>query len=473
MISFSFINSIVITKYVQQIMVKMKSDLFYSLFEYKIEDYKKKNIGDYISLFNNDIEMIENDYVFNIFQIYSNILGIVLQIIVALFINVRLTLLVMFIGFLILLFPSIFTKPIEKRREELLSSYEKMNGSLNNYLNGFQYIKISQMENTIAEKWNKFNQNVGNKKYRFSLASNFLNSILRILSLGVIITILVLGSFFVVRGSISVGSLVAILQLYSGVFQQAGELAYKINNFSTVKPIVSKLETYLKHKEDIKDNYLKDINKIEFQNVDFSYDGVTSILKDVNLSFQKGKSYAIIGDSASGKSTLIGMILQTLHPTKGKILIDGKEYQEIKPIYEQAAYISQDIFMFNDTLQFNLFLTDEEKDIDVEPLFEEFELNKFLDIDFKQIVIKEGATNISGGEKQRLSIIRELLKKKPILLMDEATSNVNSAMSAKIYSYLLKNNDAMLISVMHNYTESMLEKFDYIIHVEDRNVYIR
>lgn len=470
MISVSFFNSIIITKYVQKVMFKLKQDLFSNLFGYDIEDFKKKNVGDYVSLFNNDIEMIESDYVTNIFQIYANLLGIILEIIVALFINVRLTILVLVIGFLILLVPAMFSSAIEKRRSELLESYEKMNDCLNNYFVGFSYIKISQIEKNIAKKWEDHNSTVCKEKYRYSYLNNFLNSILKVLSLGVIISILVLGALSVINGSISVGSMVAMIQIYSGVFQQAGELAYKISSFTTVKTVINKLLPYLQKEKYEQNNMQGNIEKIEFRDVFFSYDSEKEMLKKVNITFEKGKSYAIIGDSGAGKSTLIGMILQLICPNKGDILIDGIKYEEMKPIYSQIAYVSQDVFMFSDTLQFNLFLSDNESEKDIKDLLLKFELDKFMDTDFNEMHIREGATNISGGEKQRISIIRELIKEKPILLMDEATSNVNGEMSEKIYNYLLQQKNVMLISILHNYTDGMLDKFDCVIRVRDGNV---
>lgn len=474
MISLSFINTLVITNFIKQVMTKLRKDLFEKILEYKILDFEKKNIGDYVSIFNNDVNMIEQDYLMNIFDLYSNVLGIVIQVIVALVINVPLTCIVMFIGFIILIFPVLFTKSIERRREALLNSYEKMNGSLNNYFTGFQNIKISRIEKVIVEKWNVFNNDVEKKKFKYTLVSSVLNSLLRILSLSVIIFILVLGSYFVIKSSISIGSLVAIIQLYSGIFQQVGTLSYKMNSFSTVKPVIERINAYLKHESfHGKGKKIESAEIISFRDVDFSYDNKTMVLKNVNLDFEKGKKYAIIGDSGSGKSTLINLLLKKIEPTNGKILVDGEDYTEGMPMYNLISYVSQNVFLFCDTLKFNLFLTDESESINLNNLFSIFELSKYINTNLNEVEIKEAANNISGGEKQRIGIIRELIKHKPILITDEATSNVNSSMSAKIYNYLLGKDGYMLISIMHNYTEDILRKFDSVILVRNGEVLVK
>lgn len=465
MIFFSYLNTKIIIRYVEKIMYQLRNDLFSSVLSNNIDEFGKKKLGDYISLFNNDLDMIENDCILNVFYIYGNAVGIILQVIIGAYINLQLTLIVIFVCVLILLFPAVFTRYIEGKRGNLLEAYELMNSYLNNYLSGFEYIKISVLENLIVKKFEKRLHYLEEKKFKFSSANNMVQSLLKILSLSVIILILVLGAIFVDKAYLSIGGLVAILQIYSSVFQMISELAYKINNYFTAKPAIEKIADYLNHRIEIPQNTeIISVQNITFKNVSFSY-GNQIIMKDCNVEFLKGKKYAIIGESGSGKSTMVNMILKKVIPDSGRILINDHDYKEMQGLYNHIGYVAQNIFLFNDTLQFNIDLGKPSQNIN--SLLYEFDLNQFVDTDLENIIIKEAATNLSGGEKQRIAILRELLKAKEVLITDEATSNMPTDQSVKIYEYLLKQKEQMLICIIHNYTEELLQNFDYVIEVNN------
>lgn len=465
MIFFSYLNTKIIIRYVEMIMYELRNDLFSSVLSNNIDEFGEKKLGDYISLFNNDLDMIENDCFLNVFYIYGNAVGIILQVFIGAYINFKLTLIVIFVCGLILLFPAAFTRYIERKRGNLLEAYELMNGHLNNYLSGFEYIKISVLEDLIVRKFEKSLHNLEEKKFKFSSANNMVQSLLKILSLSVIILILVLGAIFVDKAYLSIGGLVAILQIYSSIFQMISELAYKINNYFTAKPAIEKVANYLNHRiEKRKATEIMSVQNIAFKKVSFSY-GNQIIMKDCNVNFLKGKKYAIIGESGSGKSTMVNMILRKIIPDSGSILINNYDYKEIQGLYKHIGYVAQNIFLFNDTLQFNIDLGKPGQNIN--SLLYEFDLNQFVDTDLEDIIIKEAAVNLSGGEKQRIAILRELLKAKEVLITDEATSNMPIDQSVKIYEYLLKQKDQMLICIIHNYTEELLQKFDYVIEVKN------
>ncbi|MSS64240.1 ATP-binding cassette domain-containing protein [Velocimicrobium porci] len=451
---------------------KQEKNNFACILDRDLKSFREKKIGEYVSIFNNDIDMVEQDYFVNLFQIYSNILGIILQVLVALYLNFYLTIIVIFIGLFVLAFPILFSSSIEIKRKTLLNSYEKMNGNLTDYFKGFEYIKISNLQNIILEKFNIVNEETEKKKYKYLLISNILNSSLKILSIGAIITILVCGAYFVIQNKITIGSLVAILQLYSGVFQNISELSFQISEFTTVKPVVNKLGEILadKGRWDKGEIEIKEFDKIIWEQVGYSYDGKTRILNSIDLKLERNKKYAIIGDSASGKSTIINLLLKKFSYSEGRIQFDDVELKEIKEeaLYNMIGYVPQDIHLFCDTLQFNLLLKQSERVEEAKELIRKFELSKFVqnEQNMEDIMIDENSTNLSGGEKQRIGIIRELLKHKPILIMDEGTSNLNREMAEKIQDYILSQTDLTVIHVLHNYTKELLNKYDMIIRVE-------
>lgn len=209
-------------------------------------------------------------------------------------------------------------------------------------------------------------------------------------------------------------------------------------------------------------------NSIELRNVSFGYKN-EDVFKNLSLIFENGKKYAIIGKSGSNKTTLIKLILGHLNNYEGNIYIDNvdiKQYSQ-ESISENFAYISQNVYIFSGTIKDNITLcenfTEEELDNSLkESCLSDFVLS--LDQSLNTFLGEEG-NNISGGQKQRLSIARALIRHKPIIIIDEGTSALDKKNAFEVESMLLKNPNFTIILITHCLSEELIDNFDKIIEL--------
>ncbi len=216
-------------------------------------------------------------------------------------------------------------------------------------------------------------------------------------------------------------------------------------------------------------NKLRFKKEIVFQNVDYSYPGRDEkIFNNINISFKKGSFIGIVGKSGEGKSTFLDLFLGFLSPTKGKVLIDGKELRNWRQIIDQISYVPQNIHIFNDSLKNNIIfnsknITENKKVIEVCRKAGLSSLIKSLPYGINSN-IKESGKNLSGGQAQRIGIARSIFKNTPILLLDEATGSLDSRTEGKIMNSI-KRSSKNSIKILVTHKKSNLKYCDkvYII----------
>ena len=211
--------------------------------------------------------------------------------------------------------------------------------------------------------------------------------------------------------------------------------------------------------------------KISIDNLSFSYDE-SEIIKNLSLDVEKGKSYAIVGTSGSGKTTLLNLMIGKNKNYEGNIKYDGFEIKDVSPesLYEVVSYVEQNVFVFDDTIINNITMYSEVDESILKNVIEKSGLKALIEekgIDYK---CGENGCNLSGGEKQRISIARALLKNSQILLMDEATSALDNDTSHNIMENVLNIENMTKVVITHKLEEKTLNKFDEIIVMSNGSI---
>jgi len=267
---------------------------------------------------------------------------------------------------------------------------------------------------------------------------------------------------------------------FNGITSSVGNLRINRVKFKEITDDFSNQEKYLENfiSENKNDSELIDFkNDIQLKNISFKYENTDrKIIDKISFQIKKGQSIGIIGQTGSGKSTLVDLILGVLEPNEGEILIDGSNlnYKNLSSWHRNIGYIPQDLFLINDTIKKNIALGISDEKIDVEKLDRAVKisnLGNFISKLEKKLDTKVGerGIKISGGEKQRVSIARAFYNKPNIIVMDEATSSLDNNTEKEFMKSIetIKNNSTLII-IAHRLTT--VKNCDIIYLVADGKI---
>ncbi len=375
----------------------------------------------------------------------------------------------------------VFKKAYENINRREMEENAQLNAYLVESLNGVETIKAYNAEKATKDELEKRFIKFLKSIFKHGLIDNYQNSLKNYLGLVSGTVILWVGSYQVLKGNMTAGQLIAFNAL----------LAYfltPLQNLVNLQPMLQSaivasqrlgeildLETEEeKHKgKRMVPQHLK--GDIDIRNVDFRYGTRSLILKDVNLSIGQGEKVAFVGESGSGKTTLAKLLLNFYQPEKGEILINGNNLQDLDfhKLREKIAYVSQESFFFSGTIEENLSLGTD-NDVTLEDIVDAAKIAKAHDFINTlplrySTVLEENASNLSGGQRQRLSITRAILKKPDILILDEATSNLDS-ITEKAISETIDDYCSGVTTIIIAHRLSTIKKCDKICVIEQGHI---
>ena len=213
-------------------------------------------------------------------------------------------------------------------------------------------------------------------------------------------------------------------------------------------------------------------NGITVKNVTFSYEAECDILHDINITFDAGKKYAVVGASGSGKSTLLNLLIAGHGNYSGQICYDGYEIKNInsESLYDMVSIIQQNVFVFNASIRDNITMFHEFPKAEVDRAIKLSGLSKLIEERGEEYFCGENGSGLSGGEKQRISIARSLLKKSRVLLVDEATAALDAETASQVLDAILGLDDITSIVVTHSLDERLLKQYDGIITLKNGSI---
>lgn len=463
-------------KTTKEYMLKLRKNMLSGIFRYSLSKFHKIERDEYISFFYNDLEYIKDKYIYRIYDIIENAAMLVMATIGIIIIYPYYLFAIIIIIFCALFVPVIFAKKASKLMDDISLSNEKLISWLQNILDGFDIIKSYEIEDRILRDGEARISNYENSEYKIDLFMNFVQVGLNFLLTLLTLVTYVIGGYLVIKGHITIGALIALAQLLFKVASPVMTISTAVNDINSTKSIQEKLQDICSYKPEKKQNIIQaDLENpmIQMKNVSFSYDNESNpIINNISYSFNKNMKYAIVGENGSGKSTLLKLLAGWIEDYTGSILLNGIEIKNVsdKSIFENISYISQKNFVFNESICDNIFFgnEDEQKKKKAYELMNDL---KFLTVLEKHTegmdyVISEN-NNLSGGEIQKLSIIRALLKNSKILLIDEGDSNLDKESRDKFYEILSKQSYELIILITHNIDPEKRESFDEIIHMEN------
>ncbi len=467
-----YLKGIVNAVFLKKVMVMLRSDYFKALMNRNIFD--NSNPSKYISVFNNDISLLEKNYLENLLLIISDLFLIVICTVGLFLTNFKLALIVVLINILSIIIPVIFSKQLSLKQEKYTKVLNELNIKFKDYLMGFELIKANNVINKIKTIFNTKEIEYENSKQKVRYEEAKINALSSLSSIGTNIITILLCIYFVITGRITIGTVVAINNLVNNITNPLNRLFVEIATVKGTRIVEQKIISFidLHHCCNNDINYKESINKIQLEKVSFKYSNKL-ILNQIDYCFKKGKKYILVGNSGCGKTTLLKLILMYFNNYEGEILYNNKNAKDIDPtsIFDQIAFINQETFIFNDTLKNNICLFQDYDSKQINEIINKTGLNQLVASlpEGLNSKIKENGANLSGGQKQKIAITRALLKQKEIIFIDEGTSNLDNLSAYEIEKIIL-DNKAMIISITHHLKKELLKKYDEILVLDQGKI---
>ena len=453
------LQRMILNKIGQKIIFRIRMDVFEKLQNLDMKFYNNNPIGKLVTRATNDIETLNEMYTSVIVKVFADVLSLLGIIIVMIYINWELSLLTFTVIPLIFIFTYIFKKLAHKNYLQIRSRIASVNSFISEHISGMRIIQMYNSEDIMSLEFKEKTEAL-RKKHKFQInlfsiyrPSNYLLNILAI----VILLYFSANQYFI--DEISIGTIVIFQNYISRFFQPIQSLTEQINVIQSASASAEKIFTLLDEKVEIYNDdsgieLKKLVGTIEFKNVWFSYNENDWILKNVSFKVNEGETVAFVGATGAGKSTIQNLITRYYDIQKGEILLDGVNIKNLKLSFLRSSVgqMLQDVFLFTGSIKSNISLDD--KDISDDELVEASKYvnaDKFiskLDNKYDQVV-KERGSSLSSGQRQLLSFARTLAFKPKILILDEATSNIDTETEILIkdaIEKIMKNRTTLIVA---------------------------
>lgn len=468
-----YIDGYVMSSYIKNTVNYLRCDIFTKILNKDMKDFSLDNSGKYISILYNDIKIIEDSLLNNIFLVISSFISFIISLLFLFSISPSIVIFIVIFGILGFVIPNALSKKLIVEKNNYSHNLEEITSVTKDLFSGFEVIKGFNIGSKINTIFKNSSNTVESTKKKCSILESIIKGFSLSFSVTVYLGVLILGGYLMYKGEISVGTAIIIIQLSTHIVGPVKTSISLINQIKSVSLIADKIDEILYDScEDIEEVSLpKFENSIEIKNLDFSYTNDRKALNNINLTFEKNKKYAIVGESGCGKSTLIKLLMRYYKDYNGDILIDNKDIHKIfsNDLYKNMSMIQQNVFMFDDSIKENIKLFANYSDEEVLSICDRSGLSNLISRlpDGINSLVGENGNKLSGGEKQRIAIARSLINNTKILILDESTSALDNETAYNLESSLLSINDLTLIVVTHKLIKNILLNYDEIIVMKD------
>lgn len=462
-------------RFLEKAMEQYKNYAFEELVKKSISSFQKENTAVYISALSNDAASIERNCLEKLFTLVSDLLLFVGAFGMMFWYSSKLT--AAAVGFALL--PVLVSMLSGQRLAVLEQQVSEKNSSFMNTMKdslaGFSVIKSFRAEKESLGLFAGSGRELEQEKCRCRRTEAVINTGASLAGATAQMGVFLLGAYFALKGEgITPGVMIVFVQLMNFVVMPIGDVPGILANCQAADKLMEKLAGALcLNLRSTGGISPEDLTKgICLKNVSFGYEKETQILKNVNVCFESGKSYAIVGASGSGKSTLLNLLMGGQEQYEGKVYYDETELREIdsEALYGLVSLIQQNVFVFNSSIQDNITMFREFDPEDVEKAICGSGLSELIKEKGRTYQCGENGCNLSGGERQRISIARSLLQKSRVLLVDEATAALDAKTAFRVADSILNMKDMTKIVVTHSLEEALLKKYDSILVMKEGRV---
>jgi len=432
----------------QKIVVRMRQDLFNKFLDLPVSYFDKHQIGDMLSRISYDIDTINTSLSSDLVQLFGSMIVVVGAFFMMLWISLPL-LTVFFITIPLSILTTRFlakrTRPLFRERSRKLGD---MNGYVEETISGLKTIKAYSQQDTMFSNFKEKNYDASEAYYKADYYGSIVGPTVGFINNISLTLISVFGSILFLFNMITIGNISSFL-LYSRKF--SGPISESANMIAELQSTLAAAERVFRVLDEPIEKIVENpliLNKpiqghVQFENVSFGYLPNKPVLKDVNLNIKPGSLVAIVGPTGAGKTTLINLIMRFYSPDSGRILIDNVDIAQLsqEELRSTFSMVLQDSWLFHGSIYDNLIYGNEHATKeDVIRIAKEVHIHNFIERTKNgyDTLISDDGVNISKGQRQLITIARAMLANKPMIILDEATSNVDTLTEKRIQSAMIK-----------------------------------
>lgn len=454
-------------RFLERAMRQYKDFAFKKLIGKSISSFRDESAAGYLSALTNDAASIETNYLAQMLAMITK----AVTFIGALLLMCRYSLLMTAIAAGLTVLPLIASLLTGNRLQAVESRVSERNGeftaALSDCLAGFTVVKNFKAEREIFRLFAQSNKALEHEKFTGRRIKTLVGMIGAVTGIFAQLGVFIAGVYLSMKGgSMTPGAVVLFVNLMNFIISPIAELPGLLACRKAALGLVDKLAAALERSSSREGS--ETLNRLEhgirLENVSFAYEPGKTVLHGINAEFEAGKAYALVGGSGSGKSTLLNLLMAAETNYSGHILADGIELSDIstESLYGTMAAIQQNVFVFNASIKDNVSMFRDFPKTEMDEAIARAHLGALIRERGEDYLCGENGSGLSGGEKQRISIARSLLKKSSVLLADEVTAALDAQTAHRVSSDILDLQGITRIVVTHTLEESLLRRYDKI-----------
>ena len=439
---FSFVQGFTMTGIVQKITYKIRNDIVVKINKLPMNYFDKRTNGEVLSIITNDIDTLSMNMSQSITQIITSICTIIGILIMMFSISWQMTL----ISLVILPIAGILVKIIVGKSQKYFSRQQEylghVNGQVEEIYGGLTVVKAFNAEGKVEKNFNEANEELYKSAWKSQFLSGLMHPVMNFISNIGYVGVAVAGGYLAIKGTITVGNIQSFIQYNKQFTQPINQIAQISSTLQSMVAAAERVFEFLEEPEEV--NTAKgniDTSKlkgnVEFKHVKFGYNSEKTIIKDFSAKVKEGQKIAIVGPTGAGKTTMVKLLMRFYDVTDGEILVDGHNIKDFDrgELRKMFGMVLQDTWLFGGTVKDNIKYSKEDAtDDEVIEAAKAAHVHHYIKTLPKgyNSIINEESSNISAGQKQLLTIARVILADPKILILDEATSSIDTRTEIQI-----------------------------------------